>query len=62
MDPDEARWTRTNLDGSEWIQTDPDRLRKIWTNPERHEVPVLMGSKWFYQTLELMAVEYALAA
>ena len=36
------------------------RPGQSWMDPDRPGV--LIGSKWFFQTLELMTVEYALAA
>ena len=46
---DEPKQTQMDQGGSEGTQTDPD-------GPG-----VLIGSKRFFQTLELMTVEYALA-
>ena len=56
-DLNRPRWTRTDPDGPGRTGMDPGRT---WMNPDRSGV--LIGSKWFFQTLELMTVEYALAA
>ena len=50
-------WTVLDRPGQTW--TDPDGPGRTWIDPDGPGI--LMGSKRFYQTLELMTVEYALA-
>ena len=51
--------TWTDLDGSGRTRTYLNGPRRTWTDPDRPGV--LIRSKRFFQTLELMTVEYALA-
>ena len=59
MDPDGPGRTRIDPDGPGRTRTDPDGPGWTWTDPDGPGV--LIGSKRFFQTLELMTVEYALA-